>query len=371
MNDKQSYERYQRQLILPGFGEAAQQKLLEAKVLIIGAGGLGCPVLQYVAAAGVGTIGIVDDDVVQLNNLQRQVLFTVDDIGHSKGEKAAAVLQKLNPDCRVLAFNQRVFTKNALQLFREYDVIIDATDNFPTRYLINDACYLLKKPLVYGSISRFEGQVAVFNNQSAKDVNYRDIFPAPPKDGEVMNCAEAGVLGVLGGIIGSMMANETIKLITGIGNPLVNRLYTYHALKNQVYEISLAISAEGRALLPRSESDFMKMDYVQICSPVSSISEIDAQQFDEWIGNASATIIDVREMQELPEVVEFIHTRIPLWVLADRTGDIKSDTVITFCQTGKRSLHAAGTLQNIFGDTKKVYSLRGGILQWKKQHQPV
>src|SRR5688572_20586035 len=265
MNDSQTYERNQRQLILPGFGEAAQQKLLQAKVMVIGAGGLGCPVLQYIAAAGVGTIAIVDDDVVQLNNLQRQVLFTVNDIGFPKAEKAATVLRQFDPDSRILAFNQRITTKNALQLLAEYDVIIDATDNFSTRYMVNDACYLLKKTLVYGAISRFEGQVAVFNNQQAQDINYRDIFPEPPKEGEVMNCAEAGVLGVLGGIIGSMMANETIKLITGMGETLVNKLFTYHALKNHVYEVALTISKEGRTLLPGNETAFQEMDYVQLC----------------------------------------------------------------------------------------------------------
>ena len=238
MDKKELYERYQRQIILPEFGEEGQQKLLKAKVLVIGAGGLSCPVLQYLTAAGTGTIGIVDDDVVALNNLHRQVLYSVGDIGSSKAERARHILHQLNPEIKILPYNERLTVQNALILFDEFDIIIDGTDNFSTRYMINDACVLMNKPLVYGAISQFEGQVSVFNfrqTENEEAVNYRDIFPDPPKEGEVLNCAEAGVLGALPGIIGTMMANETIKLITGIGEPLANQLLTYNALNNQVY----------------------------------------------------------------------------------------------------------------------------------------
>jgi len=197
MDKKKLYERYQRQIILPDFGQEGQQKLLKAKILVIGAGGLGCPVLQYLAAAGVGTIGIVDDDVVAINNLHRQVLYSADDLGLSKAKRAAQILDQLNPGIRIIPYSERLTAQNALILFDEFDTIIDCTDNFSTRYMINDACVLMNKPLVYGAISRFEGQVAVFNfmrNGSDEAVNYRDLFPNPPREDEVLNCAEAGVL---------------------------------------------------------------------------------------------------------------------------------------------------------------------------------
>ncbi len=371
MSDSNLYERYHRQLILPGFGEEAQQKLLDAKILVIGAGGLGCPILQYLTAAGVGTIGIIDDDVVQLNNLHRQPLYSVNDIGLSKAQRAADILSQLNPHIKIIPYNQRLITQNALTLLDEFDIIVDATDNFPTRYLINDACVILKKTLVYGAISQFEGQLTVFRNQDANVVNYRDLFPDPPKDGEVLSCAEAGVLGVLPGIIGTMMANETIKLITGIGAPLVNQLFTYNALNNQVYQLALTIRHESRSLIPKNEAEFLKMDYQELCSSPLTNLEIDADRFNELISSENADLIDVRELNELPEVSEFTSIRIPLSTLADNTKKIKSNIVVTFCQTGKRSFQAVKILHAIFGESKRIYSLRGGILEWKKQNQTV
>ena len=371
MSNTNRYERYHRQLILPGFGEEAQQKLLGANILVIGAGGLGCPVLQYLAAAGAGTIGIIDDDTVQLNNLHRQPLYSVNDIGLSKAERAADVLSQLNPEIKIIPYNQRLITQNALSLFGEFDIIVDATDNFPTRYLINDASVLLKKTLVYGAISQFEGQLTVFKNKDVKDVNYRDIFPDPPREGEVLSCAEAGVLGVLPGIIGAMMANETIKLITGIGTPLVNQLFTYNALNNRVYELALSVRPESRSLIPKSKAEFLKMDYQELCSSPITNLEIDADRFNELIANEGADVIDVRELNELPEVNEFTSMRIPLPTLADNTKNIRSGTIVTFCQTGKRSIQAVKILDSIFGGSKRIYSLRGGILEWKKQNQTV
>jgi sulfur-carrier protein adenylyltransferase/sulfurtransferase len=371
MSDANLYERYHRQLILPGFGEAAQQKLLEAKILVIGAGGLGCPVLQYLTAAGAGTIGIVDDDTVQLTNLQRQVIYSVNDIGLPKAESAADFLRHLNPEINILSYNERLTTQNALTLLDEFDIIIDGTDNFPTRYLINDACVLLKKRLVYGAISQFEGQLTVFRNQDANDVDYRDIFPDPPKEGEVLNCADAGVLGVLPGIIGTMMANETIKLITGIGTPLVNQLLTYNALSNQVFELTLSSRDESRSVMPKNEAEFLKMDYQELCAPPVTNLEIDADRFNELIANENADVIDVRELHELPEVNEFPNKKIPLSQLANNTEEMRSGILITFCQTGKRSFQAVKILHSIFGGSKRIYSLRGGILEWKKQNQAV
>ena len=374
MSDQNLYERYHRQVILPEFGEEGQQNLLKAKVLVIGAGGLGCPALQYLVAAGIGTIGIVDDDTVALNNLHRQVLYSVNDIGLSKADRAARILERLNPEIKIIAYNERLHNQNALILFDEYDIVIDGTDNFSTRYMINDACVLLNKPLVYGAISQFEGQVSVFRNKNGEDVNYRDIFPDPPKDGEVLNCAEAGVLGVLPGIIGTMMANETIKLITGIGEPLVDQLFTYNALNNQVYQLSLSSRKETRSLIPKDEKEFLKTDYEWLCAaPEQQQAEIDSDIFNSMVAGGDVDVIDVRELHEMPGVNEFNHIRIPLAQLADNISMIKSDTVIAFCQSGKRSLQAAKILSGIFGDTKKIYSLRGGIVQWKQDgaKQPV
>lgn len=374
MDKDNLYERYQRQIILPEFGEEGQQKLLKAKVMVVGAGGLGCPVLHYLTAAGIGTIGIVDDDVVALNNLHRQVLYSVNDIGLSKAERAAHILQQLNPDIKIIPYNERLENQNALMLFDEFDIIVDGTDNFSTRYMINDACVLLNKPLVYGAISQFEGQVSVFNfrqNENEEAVNYRDIFPNPPKEDEVLNCAEAGVLGVLPGIIGTMMANETIKLITGIGDSLANQLLTYNALSNQVYQLNLSARKETRSLIPKNEAEFLKTDYIWLCSSQISQAEIDADTFNKLIEKGNIDVIDVREPHELPAANEFINIKVPLAQLTDNRSLITSDTIITFCQTGKRSLQAAKILNGIFGDTKKIYSLRGGIVEWKKQKQTV
>ena len=371
MSNIDSYDRYHRQVILPGFGEEGQQKLLEAKVLVIGAGGLGCPALLYLAAAGVGTIGIIDDDRVTLNNLHRQVLYSVNDIGFSKAESATAVLAKLNPGIKIIPYNKRLTTQNALTLFDEFDIVIDGTDNFSTRYMINDACVLLKKPLVYGAISQYEGQLSIFRNENGDDVNYRDIFPDPPKEGEVLNCAQAGVLGAMAGIIGTMMANETIKLITGIGEPLVNKLLTYNSLSNQVYQLDLSAGKDTRSLIPKNKFEFLKTDYVWLCSLANTNDNIDTETFNGFLEKGNIDVIDVRALHELPEVNEFPNIKIPLTQLADHTGEIRSDTIITFCQTGNRSLQAAKVLKSIFGENKKIYSLQGGILEWKKQNQSV
>lgn len=375
MGNSKSYERYQRQIILSEFGEEGQQKLTDAKVLVIGAGGLGCPVLQYLVAAGIGTIGIIDDDTVALNNLHRQVLYSVNDIGLSKAETAAYILGKLNPEIRIIPYNERLTTENALDLIDEYDIIIDGTDNFSTRYMINDACVLLDKPLVYGAISQFEGQVAVFNfspESNVEKINYRDIFPNPPKDDEVLNCAEAGVLGVLPGIIGTMMANETIKMITGMGEILAGQLFTYNALNNQVYVLNLSASEETRSLIPKNENEFKKTDYVWLCSSFNPELEIDIDAFKTILTDEkTANIIDVREPGEMPAATEFTNIKIPLGQLSNKTNLIHSDTVVLFCQTGQRSLQAAKILSGIFGNTKKIYSLKGGILQWKKEQETV
>jgi molybdopterin/thiamine biosynthesis adenylyltransferase/rhodanese-related sulfurtransferase len=362
-----SYDRYKRQIILKEFGESGQQKLLQSKVLVIGAGGLGCPALQYLAAAGVGTIGIVDDDVVSLTNLHRQILYSTLDIGFSKAEKAKHSLTRLNPDIYIIAYNERLTTKNATDILGAYDIVIDGTDNFATRYLLNDACVLLKKPLVYGAVSQFEGQVAVFNYPNEKGdtpVNYRDLFPNPPKEDEVLNCVEAGVLGVLPGIIGTMQANETIKLITGIGKALINSLFTYNALNNQVYEISLVANEASQLLIPATKAEFEQMDYNWLCASPNLRFEIDGARFGQIMNTGTSVIIDVREVNESPKPTGFNYTQIPLSKFRNEILSIKGDPVIIFCQTGKRSLQAAQMLFDTFGEAKTIYSLKGGILNW-------
>lgn len=356
-------------MLLKEIGEAGQQKLLQAKVLVVGAGGLGCPVLQYLTAAGVGKIGIVDNDIVSLTNLHRQVLYNTNDVGFAKTARAVAALQSLNPDIRIIPYHLRLTNQNALGIMNEYDIVVDGTDNFSSRYMINDACVLLKKPLVYAAISRFEGQVAVFNcneHNNEKPVNYRDLFPVPPAEDEVMNCAVAGVLGVLTGIIGSMQANETIKLITGIGTPLINRLLTYNALTSQVYEMSLTASDEKAFFIPKDKASFINFDYDIACCADNGF-EIDSNQFDTFLNNNNITIIDVREMDEKPLITEFSHVHIPLGQLNEKAALLKGDTFITFCQTGGRSMQAAKLLYETFDSKKKIYSLKDGIINWKPQ----
>lgn len=363
-------ERYSRQVLLKEFGEEGQRKLSQASVMVVGAGGLGCPALQYLAAAGVGRLGLIDDDTVALHNLHRQVLYTTEDVGLRKAAVAAKRLRQMNPDIEIEEHSFRLTSKNALPLFSSYDIILDATDNFATRYLINDACVLLKKSLVYGAISQFEGQVAVFNVAEAKGpaINYRDLFPQPPPAGSVLSCAEAGVLGVLPGIIGTMQATEVIKLITGMGKPLINRLLTYNALTHDSFVFALSARKETAALSPKDAVAFETMNYEWLCGMKNTVEEIDGDTFLELLNTGKATVIDVREEGEQPAADEFSHLKIPLSGLKEKAVQIETETAVLFCQSGKRSREAAKILTERYGSSKKIYSLKGGILQLKQQH---
>lgn len=360
-------ERYSRQISLKELGEVGQEKLKNAKVLVLGAGGLGCPALMYLAGAGIGKLGVVDYDVVSLSNLHRQVLFTVNDLNLSKSERAATVLRQINPDIEILVFNQKIDNSNALEIISEFDIILDGTDNFATRYLVNDACVLLNKTLVYGAISRFEGQVAVFNanKEDGKAVNYRDLFPLPPADNEVLNCAEAGVIGVLPGIIGTMMANETIKLITGIGEPLFNRLLTYNALNNHFYDLELSPRTEINQLIPKNVSEFQSFNYEWFCG-VNTNFDLSIANFEALINKDHVQIIDVRESGEEPSIEHIKHIQIPLSKLNEQIPEINAETVVFLCQTGKRSTKAAEILTKHYDKKRKIYSLKGGIASWQK-----
>lgn len=363
MKTPASYQRYQRQTILPGFGDAGQYKLLSGRVLVIGAGGLGCPVLQYLAAGGVGVLGIADHDTVSLSNLHRQVLYTMEDIGKPKAETAAEKLRALNPDIVYRVFNEAVTTSNIIHLIKEYDVVVDGTDNFATRYLVNDACVLMDKPLVFGAISRFEGQVSVFNVPSGLDgacIHYRDLFPNPPKDGEVLNCAESGVLGVLPGIIGSFMANEVIKLLSGLGKALSGTLLTYNALTNETMQWQLQKRSDSDGLVPPTVLALHQKDYAWECGLPSAELEIDTAIFEELLKEGNVVLIDVREPHETPVLKRWENLKIPLAKLMQDGFVPGKEQIVFICQSGKRSLTAANWGKEKYAD-KKFYSLKGGV----------
>ena len=365
---KHLQERYQRQLMLNDFGLEAQEKLSNAKVLVIGAGGLGCPILQYLVAAGVGHIGIADDDTISYSNLNRQILFGQQDVGSFKVDIAKEKLLLMNETIAIKTWKQRWSQKDCLNHFKDYNIIIDATDNFASRYLINDACVLLGKPLVFGAVSKFEGQVAVFNvpiNEKEKTVNYRDLFPEPPNNDEVLNCEEAGVIGVLPGIIGTMMANETIKLITGIGEPLLDRLLTYNSLNNHFFEMDLLAMPETAKMIPAGADEFKAFNYDWFCN-LNSNFDLKHEDFEIMMNEQDIQIVDVREQGEEPFIHDFNHIHIPLSHLKVQIPDIDAQTIVLFCQSGKRSAGAAEILSKHYGKSRKIYSLKDGIAGWQR-----
>jgi molybdopterin/thiamine biosynthesis adenylyltransferase/rhodanese-related sulfurtransferase len=372
MSSNEPFERYQKQLLLKEMGLAGQNKLNQARVLVIGAGGLGCPALQYLAAAGIGTIGVVDFDVVEISNLQRQILYTLDDIGKPKAETAARQLRKLNPEIQIDIYNDRITNRNAIELITNYDLVIDGSDNFSTRYMVNDACVLLDKPLVYGAVLRFEGQVGVFNladELSTIKTNYRDLFPQPPAAASSVSCNEAGVIGVLPGIIGIMQATEAIKIVTGIGKPLCNSILSYDALNSSFYEFSISPNEQADHLTPQDRAAFLNFNYDWFCGSGGHIAEVVVEEFDALRAKELMTVIDVREMDEVPLVDEFPVSKIPLSVFAKKVSELSTeDVIIVFCQSGKRSLKAAEIMTEKYPG-KKVYSLKGGIEAWKRNQK--
>jgi len=364
MQNKDFHTRYNRQILLKNFGEAGQQKLQDAKVLVVGAGGLGCPILQYLAAAGIGNIGVLDGDKIDLSNLQRQVLFTTNDIGKQKATVAAERIRAMNPTILVNEYCQFLSTENALDLFKNYDIIVDGTDNFATRYMVNDACVLLNKPLVFGAVYQFEGQVAIFNVPDANGVkiNYRHLFPVPPSKEEAPDCATAGVLGTLPGNIGVMQASETIKLIANIGKPLINKMVSYNALTNESFTTDVSAAANVKIDLPKSETEFKTFNYNVFCNAISTeIKQIDAATFHEFLKDENALIIDVREIGEKP-LATFRHIAVPLSQFNTHTLQFAEPTLVVFCQSGVRSKKAVEQLQEIYGPTKTIYNLKNGIL---------
>lgn len=363
---KEELARYNRHIIMPDFGLEGQQKLKRAKVLVVGSGGLGSPALLYLAAGGVGTIGIVDFDVVDDSNLHRQVLFGVENVGKSKAEAAKQRLLSLNPYINVNVYNTQLTSYNALELIEEYDVVADGTDNFPTRYLVNDACVLLNKPNVYASIFQFEGQVSVFNytnKEGVKGPNYRDLYPAPPPPGLVPSCAEGGVLGVLPGIIGSLQALEVIKVITGISEPLSGRFYIFDALSFESRTFTFKPNPDN-PLTGTHPTITRLIDYEQFCGVKAvekPIKEILPEQLHEWLENGEdIQVIDVREPEEY-EAQNIGALLIPLATVAQNKDKIHRDKkVIVHCKMGGRSAKAIRELEDNFS-FDNLYNLKGGI----------
>ena len=357
--------RYSRHLILPDVGVEGQKKLKAARVLLVGAGGLGSPAALYLAAAGVGTLGLVDFDVVDKTNLQRQILHGTSAVGTPKLESARARIQDLNPNVQVETFETRLTSENALDIIREFDVVADGTDNFPTRYLVNDACVLLGKPNVYGSIFRFEGQASVF--YAKEGPCYRCLYAEPPPAGLVPSCAEGGVLGVLPGIISSIQAMETIKLIVGAGEPLIGRLLLFDALKLQFRELKLEKDPDC-PVCGRNPTVTQLIDYEAFCGigaePVYDGADVTADEVqDELDAGKELVLLDVRDPHEY-EITHIDGAKfIPLGELPARLNELDDHAdVVTYCHHGARSLKALEILKA--AGFAKVRSLRGGIDAW-------
>jgi adenylyltransferase/sulfurtransferase len=343
--------RYSRQIILPELGEHGQAKLSAAKVLVVGAGGLGCPVLQYLTAAGVGTIGIIDGDTVNVSNLQRQILFSTSDEGKWKVEAAKEKLQALNPDVTIHIYAYFLSKENILDLISSYDIIVDGSDNFATRYLINDACVLTNKVHVYGALFKFDGQVSVFNYQNGP--TYRCLFPQSPSKGEVPNCAEIGVIGVLPGIVGCFQANEVIKIITGMGEVLSGKLWLYNALQNSTDVIKFFRTDQADSITTLGE-------YEEVCV---TVPEIDKATFLNWNENSNEVLlVDVREKNEV-ELKSIGGMHIPLSSWEKEWINLPIDKVIVIhCASGIRSKKAASLL--IEKGYPRVFSLLNGLMDF-------
>lgn len=328
--------RYQRHIQLAEIGEKGQQKLKQAKILVVGAGGLGCPALQYLAAAGIGLLGVIDPDRVSLSNLHRQVLFAERDLGENKAFVAKERLQAMNSAVEVKAFPTALSFTNCMEILSEFDLILDASDNFVTRYLINDACVKLGKPMIHGSLYKFEGQVGVFNYHDGP--SYRCLFPVPPQKGDVPNCNEVGVLGVLPGIIGTLQAAEAIKLILGIGEPLSGKILHYNLLSHEQRIFSFDRNQKEIDRIKKANLALVETGDCQFGSQIS-LTDLSPEDAILWI--------DVREEGEQPELAHAMIQKIPLSKLESQIGSLPDHPKkILFCQSGNRSLRALAILRD-------------------------
>ena len=371
---KEEILRYSRHLIMPEVGMEGQLKLKQAKVLCIGTGGLGAPLGLYLAAAGVGRLGLLDFDVVDFTNLQRQVLFGNGDVGRPKIEAAASRLRDLNPDIQIDTFETRLTSENALDILKDYDLIVDGTDNFPTRYLVNDACVLLGKAYVYGSIFRFEGQITVFADSNGPC--YRCLYPEPPPPGLVPSCAEGGVLGVLPGIVGTIQAMETLKLIIGKGQALIGRLLLFDALAMKFRELKLRKNPECPACGEHRTITHL-IDYAEFCgirgeeaeAPVTSVPEITPKELKARLDRGDDLyVLDVREPHEY-QICNIGGHLLPLGELPLRAAELDSSKeIVAHCRSGKRSAEAVEFLRK--AGFRKLWNLKGGILAWSDEVDP-
>ncbi|MGH9431919.1 MAG: molybdopterin-synthase adenylyltransferase MoeB [Terriglobia bacterium] len=372
--DREEVYRYSRHLIMPEVGMEGQLKLKQAKVLCIGAGGLGSPLALYLAAAGVGTLGIVDFDVVDFTNLQRQIIHGTEDVGRPKLQSARDAVLDINPNVEVVPFETRLTSENALEIIRDFDIVVDGTDNFATRYLVNDACVLAKKPNVYGSIFRFEGQASVFYAEEGPC--YRCLYPEPPPPGLVPSCAEGGVLGVLPGIVGCIQAIETIKLILGKGQPLIGRLLLFDALGMKFRELKLSKSSDCPVCGAHPTITHL-IDYEEFCGvrgeesePQEVVPEITATDLKQKMDNQDPfVLIDVREPHEF-DICRIPGSKlIPLSEFTRRMNELNSsDEIVLHCLSGMRSAQATDLLRK--AGFRKVHNLRGGIRAWASEVDP-
>jgi sulfur-carrier protein adenylyltransferase/sulfurtransferase len=366
--------RYSRHLIMPEVALDGQKKLKQARVLTIGAGGLGAPLAMYLAAAGVGTLGIVDFDVVDESNLQRQIIHGTSDIGRPKMESARDRINDINPNVHVEAYEEALSSENALEIFKDFDVIVDGTDNFPTRYLVNDACVLTGKPNVYGSILHFEGQASVF--WAKEGPCYRCLYPEPPPPGLVPSCAEGGVLGILPGAIGTIQATETVKLILGIGEPLIGRLLLYDALGMSFREMKLR-KDPNCPVCGENPSVTELIDYQEFCgipqanaqATADEVPEITVQELKKRLDNGeNLSVLDVREPHEY-EVANIGARLIPLNELPERLAELDRDVPLAVhCKTGGRSARAVKLLQET--GFQNAFNVEGGITAWSEEIDP-
>jgi adenylyltransferase/sulfurtransferase len=373
MFSNEEQEQYSRQIRLEGFGIEAQEKLKNSRVLVIGAGALGCPVLQYLAGAGVGKIGIVDGDKVELSNLHRQILYSKNDLGKYKAERACTKLAESNSTIEIEFFTTFLSSENAFNIAKNYEIIIDGTDNFPTRYLVNDFCVLANKINIHGSIQGFSGQVSVFNLPNidgSRSPNYRDLFPVPPNPDEVVSCAEGGVIGALPGIIGSLMAMECIKIITEIGEVLKGKLLHYNSLNHQMQMLNFTFDNDnplrGNPPIQNTLVDYQQFCGIKKTKLMLDITVAELQALKDT--NEDFQLIDVREISEYQDANMGGHL-IPLNEIPKRYSEINRDKkVIVHCKMGGRSANAIQYLaQN--HDFDNLYNLKGGILAWLAENK--
>jgi molybdopterin/thiamine biosynthesis adenylyltransferase/rhodanese-related sulfurtransferase len=366
--------RYSRHLIMPEVALDGQKKLKQARVLTIGAGGLGAPLAMYLAAAGVGTLGVVDFDVVDESNLQRQIIHGTSDVGRPKMESARDRITDINPNVNVEGFEEPLSSENALDIFKDFDVIVDGTDNFPTRYLVNDACVLSGKPNVYGSIFRFEGQASVFYAEEGPC--YRCLYPEPPPPGLVPSCAEGGVLGILPGAIGTIQATESVKLILGIGESLIGRLLLYDALGMNFREMKLRkdpncpICGQNPTVTELIDyQEFCGIPQAQAAEQENGVPEITVEELKQKLDNGdNVNVLDVREPHEY-EVANIGAKLIPLGELPERLVELDQDeNFVIHCKTGGRSARAVQLLQR--AGFQNVYNVKGGINAWSEEIDP-